>query len=113
MNRPRVSTGAIIKRDNKFLLGKRNKEPYNGYWTFPGGKIELDEKSRDTIIREVKEEFGVDFEPTGFLGYLDEIHTEKGHCVSLWFKGTIKGELKPDDREISEIKWATVEEIKK
>jgi len=113
MNRPRVSTGAIIEKDGKFLIGKRNKEPYKGDWTFPGGKIEGGETAEEAIVREVKEEMGVDFEITEFLGYLDEIHTEKGPCLSLWFKGNIKGELKPDIGEISEIKWKSIEEIKK
>lgn len=109
----RVSTGAIIEKEGKFLLGKRNKEPYNCFWTFPGGKIEYNEKAEDAIIREVKEETGADFKPTEFLGYLDEIRTEKGHCVSLWFKGSIEGELKPDAREISEIKWFAYDELKR
>ncbi|MBW2993349.1 NUDIX hydrolase [Candidatus Woesearchaeota archaeon] len=113
MNMPRISTGAIIEKDSRFLLGKRSKEPYLGEWTFPGGKIEYNEKAEDAIIREVKEEIGVDFEPSEFIGYLDEIPTEKGHCVSLWFKGAIKGEPKPDNKEISEIKWFTLEELKK
>ena len=113
MKRPRVSTGAIIEKDGKILLAKRNVEPFKGYWCLPGGKIEHDEKAEDTIKRELKEEIGVDFEPTEFLGYLDEVNQEAGHCVSLWFKGTFTGEIKTAIDEISEVKWFPIEEARK
>jgi len=49
-----------IMFENKFLLINRNKEPYIGKWCLVGGKLELDETLQDGMLREVKEETGLD-----------------------------------------------------
>lgn len=46
---------------NKILLIKRGKNPFKGYWAFPGGRIEpTDEDIMYTAKRELKEETGLD-----------------------------------------------------
>lgn len=45
----------------KILLIKREKDPSKGLWTFPGGRIEKDERIKDAIMRESKEETGLMF----------------------------------------------------
>lgn len=59
MARTNVRVSAIILRDNKILLIHRRK---NGeeYWVFPGGGVEDTETAEKGIIREVKEETGLD-----------------------------------------------------
>ena len=54
-------TGAIIQRDNKFLIGRRGpSEKSPGLWEFPGGKIENGESPQECIKRELKEELNID-----------------------------------------------------
>lgn len=50
--------GLIIK-DDKILLIKKNSGPYDGLLDLPGGTIEMGEKPHDTLIRELKEEVGI------------------------------------------------------
>lgn len=50
---------AIIIRQNKILLIKRIK-PNKTYWVFPGGGIEKGETTEQALIREIKEESGLD-----------------------------------------------------
>lgn len=52
---------AIIIEDEKILLIKRVK-PQKTYWIFPGGGIENGEENKQALIRECKEELGVDVE---------------------------------------------------
>ena len=56
-----VVAAALIDVDNRVLLAQRPKgKPLEGLWEFPGGKIDFDERPEDALIRELKEELGVD-----------------------------------------------------
>ena len=50
--------GAIV-RDGRFLAGRRDREPYLGWWELPGGKLEPGEGDRDALRRELREELGL------------------------------------------------------
>src|SRR5258708_7203865 len=53
---------ALIIYNQKILLAQRNKGELKGKWEFPGGKIEENETKSETIIREIKEELGIDID---------------------------------------------------
>ena len=56
-------TCAIIFRNNSVLLTRRKAgEKLNGYWEFPGGKIEQDETPQFCLERELHEELDVESE---------------------------------------------------
>lgn len=58
----RVAAAAIIDQEKGLVLaGKRNADRLvGGYWEFPGGKIEKDEKPQQTAKREVEEELNAE-----------------------------------------------------
>ena len=64
-------TGAIIKKDDMFLIGRRApSEKSPGLWEFPGGKLEVGETLQECIKRELKEELDIEAEVGGlFLHY--------------------------------------------
>lgn len=105
----KTTVGAIItRRENgfeKLLLTRRAIEPFRNCLCLPGGHIDRFETARDAIIREVKEEVGLDFVPR-FFKYFDEIIPEYDwHAVVLVFTGTATGVLQPQATEVSEIGW--------
>ena len=52
---------AIIRRDGRILITQRkNNVHLPGLWEFPGGKVETGERPEDSLIRELKEELGID-----------------------------------------------------
>lgn len=105
----RSTVCAVIERDNKVLLVKRNTEPFNGYWTLPGGHIDFKETAEKAVIREVKEETGLTFTPK-FLGYRDEIYPDiNWHGEVLIFHGKAEGEEDIDGKEITDIKWFDID----
>ena len=107
---PRPTAGAIIVKENKVLLEKRAVEPFKGYWTLPGGKIEFGETAEQAVKREIKEELNVALEIDHFQGYYDEIFPQLNiHYVALIFVGTITGEIKPN-KEVADWKWFPIEE---
>ena len=51
---------AIIKKDNHYLIAKRNRDKYLGLkWEFPGGKVEGSETFEEALSREINEELNV------------------------------------------------------
>jgi len=106
---PKTTVAAIITKDDKksieILLTKRNIEPFKNQWCLPGGHIDLNEPAKIAIIREVKEEVGVDYKCT-FYKYFDEIIPENQiHSVVLVFLGQYTGEINKELKEVSDIGW--------
>ncbi|WP_298931251.1 NUDIX domain-containing protein [uncultured Ramlibacter sp.] len=55
-----VAVGVLIRPDGRFLLTSRPAgKVYDGYWEFPGGKLEPGESVEQALRRELTEEIGV------------------------------------------------------
>lgn len=55
-----VSIGILQREDGHVLMAKRPEgKPSAGRWEFPGGKIEATETPRDALVRELREELGI------------------------------------------------------
>jgi 8-oxo-dGTP diphosphatase len=50
------------------LLIKRNTKPFKDYWALPGGRMDPGEKIEQTVVREVKEETGLDVAIVSVVG---------------------------------------------
>jgi 8-oxo-dGTP diphosphatase len=74
---PRVGVGAVVVQDGRILLVRRGQEPMKGRWSIPGGLLELGEALQDGVVREVREETGLEVEPLELVELLDRIHREK------------------------------------
>jgi len=56
-----VSAVALIDADGRVLLAQRPEgKSLAGLWEFPGGKVEPGERPEEALIRELKEEIGID-----------------------------------------------------
>ena len=56
-----VAACALVDADGRVLLAQRPAgKSMAGLWEFPGGKIEAGERPEETLIRELKEELGID-----------------------------------------------------
>jgi 8-oxo-dGTP diphosphatase len=56
-----VAAVALVDPDGRVLVAKRPEDkPMAGLWEFPGGKVEDGERPERTLIRELKEELGID-----------------------------------------------------
>ena len=54
---------AVIKKENLYLIVKRNKHKHLGLkWEFPGGKVEINESFEQALSREIKEELNVEID---------------------------------------------------
>jgi 8-oxo-dGTP diphosphatase len=56
-----IVVAAVIERDGKILIGQRRRDDRHPFkWEFPGGKVELGETPRDALVRELREELGIE-----------------------------------------------------
>ena len=107
---------AAILNENKILLIKRVKPPYENFWSMPGGKIEFGEHPEQTALREIKEETNLDCEFQGFRGIASEIIHNKEDKVAHFMIYVCK--LKPLHTNIQvkkegDLQWFNVDELEK
>jgi 8-oxo-dGTP diphosphatase len=57
---PVLAVGAVVVRDGKVLLVLRGREPGRGRWSLPGGVVHLGETLQSAVIRELREECGIE-----------------------------------------------------
>ncbi len=91
----------IFDKDGKLFLIKSPKE--GDMFTAPGGHIEYGEKISDTVLREVKEETGLDIKNLEYVTTSESIRTEEGiHYIALRYRAEMvddeqKPVLQPDE----------------
>lgn len=113
----KTSTAIIPYPDNEILLIKRNTHPFVGFWALPGGRMELGETIDQTVIREVKEETGLDVKIVRVVGE----YVEKGvreeidyeYYPTCFVVTPVGGELKKQDSEIQEMKLFSLDALPK
>ena len=101
-----VAACALVDADGRVLLAQRPEgKPMAGLWEFPGGKVEPGERPEDTLIRELREELGVDtvsacLAPLSFASHsYDTFHLLMPLYVCRRWQGT------PSGRENQALKW--------
>ena len=55
----------LLRNEDRVLIGKRldNNPNWGGYWEFPGGKVDDGETEYEALIREFREELGIEIQP--------------------------------------------------
>jgi len=106
-----VGVGAIIVDDHgKLFLAKRGPAAKNerGCWEFPGGSVEYGETLKDALVREIREEYGVDIAIGELLDIVDHIlPDEHQHWVSPTYVCQLKSGIPVilENEKCSEIGW--------
>jgi mutator protein MutT len=102
-----VAAGLVF-RDGKLLITKRYEDAHlGGLWEFPGGKREPKESFEQCLVRELREELGIEVT----VGELVEsiTHDYPGKTVHLKFFVCQWKKNEPQPLGCSECKWVTAE----
>jgi A/G-specific adenine glycosylase len=101
---------AVIWRGNEVLIDKRKADGLlGGLWEFPGGKVESGEDHHSALVREIKEELGVDFSVERACGSYQHAYTHFKVTVYVFVGKITHGE--PAALAADEIRWVPVEEL--
>jgi 8-oxo-dGTP diphosphatase len=102
---PIPAAGAIVVKDDRILFVKRAHPPRIGWWCFPAGFMEWDEHPRQTALREIKEETGLDVELTSFFEVYNGNDDPRSNAILILYLARVTGgELRAAD-DAQEVKF--------
>lgn len=105
-----ASVGIVIDNEHRILISKRPAHKLKGgYWEFPGGKIEEKEHPKDAIIRELKEEVGI--EALELTPLMQHHHDYEKHSALLEVFVITRFIGEAESLEGQEIYWAKIDEF--
>tara|TARA_R110002110_G_scaffold415748_1_gene654844 strand:+ start:79065 stop:80048 length:984 start_codon:yes stop_codon:yes gene_type:complete len=103
-------TAAIIVKDGKVLAARRGPGKHlEGYWEFPGGKLEENESPESCLERELKEEFNIASTVGGYIGESVYDYGEKVVRLLGYEVQHTGGEFELVDHE--ELRWLKIDQL--
>lgn len=98
----------IIWRGGRFLAARRPPDrPLEGYWEFPGGKLEGGESPAEALARELAEELGIGVRKAAFWQSVMHTYAERGFRVRLHFFHVMAFTGEPCPEEGQNLRWIT------
>jgi mutator protein MutT len=103
-------SAALIFRDGKLLITQRRaKSDLGGLWEFPGGKREAGETFEECLVREIREELGIEISIGGLFEEVSHDYPEKSVHLKFFICKQISGEPQPLD--CAALKWVAKSEL--
>lgn len=102
--------GLLFDSASNILIAERSAERYApGLWEFPGGKIEPNESIEQALIREFKEEVGIDVQCAQPWFSLTHRYPEREILLHIWLVTAFAGN--PYGAEGQKVKWCPVSSL--
>ncbi|MGE3769879.1 MAG: NUDIX domain-containing protein [Bdellovibrionales bacterium] len=94
--RPRVGSAGILVEDGKLMMGLSKK--WN-QWVIPGGAIDFLESYKDAVVREIREETGLEVEWQSFAQVFEVMHAPTNNHRVLLYSNVkrVGGSINPGD----------------
>jgi len=102
----------IVERGDEILICQRRADQAHALkWEFPGGKVEAGESPGEALVRELREELGIDAEPGTEITRYEFAYPGKNAILLIFFRvAGWCGEV--ENRIFSEIVWARAERLR-
>lgn len=84
-DRPFVGVGAVIVHEGRVVLIRRAKPPLEGHWSIPGGAVEIGETLEACVVREMREETGLEVEVGPVIEVLERISRDEADRVEFHY----------------------------
>ncbi len=111
----RTVTAIVEFPDKKILMVRRGTVVFKGYWALPGGRVDPVETVEQTVVREVREETGLDIEIVRKIGEYCEKGVQDGieydYQPACFLVKPVGGNIRRQEKEIEEIKLFRLDEI--
>ena len=107
-----VSALVLLDQDKRILISERPQGKFmQGFWEFPGGKLEKGENPEICLIREIKEEIGIDLENFCFSPLIFTLNEYENFNVLLLLYICREWEGIVSPKENQNIKWVFVNKL--
>lgn len=107
-----ISVAIIMNENNELLIAQRpNEAMLGGLWEFPGGKQESNESIEDALLREIKEELGVEITILNEFMQLDHAYSHFSIHMTAYLCSLADSTQQPKPKASQQIRWIPVEEL--
>lgn len=106
-----IVVGAVVAKDDKFLLVQEAQPSCYGQWNLPAGHLEAQESLFEGAKREIKEESNCDVELTGICQIGNRKRVEDTFIGVIFVAEPTSFDIQPQAGEILDVKWFTYDEI--
>jgi 8-oxo-dGTP diphosphatase len=108
--RLRVVAAALFDAANRVLIAERPAGKHMaGWWEFPGGKVADGESDHEALVRELREELGVEARPIAAIMTLTHDYSDRLVDLVLWHAAVEQGE--PRGLDGQQLKWVDCESL--
>ncbi|MBM7609230.1 ADP-ribose pyrophosphatase YjhB (NUDIX family) [Lysinibacillus composti] len=108
------AAGVVINANGQWLVVKKRYSGLKGVWSLPAGFVKEGETADEAVVREVKEETGIECEVTGLIGLRTGVIREViSDNMAIFYCKPIDPDQKItiQESELFEAKWLSIEEI--
>ena len=111
VGRPELCAGAVAVDHDLLLLVKRGTDPGKGLWSLPGGRVEAGESVVAAVVREFKEETGLQGACGSLVGWVERMGVDH-HFVVMDFLVTVLEDGEPvAGGDALDARWVALEEL--
>ena len=115
-DRPIVSVGAVVLDGGRVLLARRAHPPLKDAWSLPGGVVELGETLEAALVRELREETGLDVEVGPVVDVLDRVERSADgrvefHYVIIDYLCSVRGGAVRPGSDAIAARWVELGEL--
>lgn len=109
--RPEICVGAICVLDEKLLLVRRGHGPAAGLWSVPGGRVERGELLAEAVLRELREETGMDGVCGALVGLVERLDDENHFVIADFEVTLLDGQEAVAGDDAAEVRWVPLHEV--
>lgn len=104
----KVAVAIITDASQRILITRRSLHvSYGGMWEFPGGKLESEELATAALVREIKEEVGIDVKAYTYLGEVRHIYDHKHISLLIYHVYDYQGEAVCREAQM-DLRWVDI-----
>ena len=109
--RPEVCVGAIAVEDDCLLMIRRGRGPAAGEWSIPGGRVEQGETLAEAVVRETREETGLEVVCDRFVGWVERVGEDHHFVILDFIVSVLESEPIHAGDDAAEARWIPLHDV--
>jgi 8-oxo-dGTP diphosphatase len=106
-----VAAGIVIERGRVLLTQRKQGAHLAGAWEFPGGKVEPGEDPRAALVRELREELGIETAAGDVIEVTFHRYAERAVLLVFYRAERLASSADPRAIDVAALRWAGANEL--